>query len=274
MPKMDGIETTKIIREMGYTLPVVALTANAVAGQSDIFLANGFDGFISKPIDTRELNAVLCRFIRDKQPREVIEATRREQRRRENEEQDVPAQAVDSSEIARYFVPDVENAIKTINEAYAEIVSNSDADFKVVHSYITAVHGMKSALSNIGEAELSGVALRLEQAGDEKDMAVITEETPAFVEALKFLVEKYSPTNNETVEVSDNDKAYLRDKLLEIETACLAFDIKAAKNALEALQSKPWPHDVNKALDEISVHLLHSAFKKAVASVQETVKII
>ena len=66
MPGMDGIETTKIIRELKYNFPIIALTANAVLGQSEIFLANGFDGFISKPIDIRQLNDSLNRYVRDK----------------------------------------------------------------------------------------------------------------------------------------------------------------------------------------------------------------
>ena len=74
MPEMDGIETTKKMRSMGYTQPVVALTANAVVGQSEVFLENGFDGFISKPIDVRQLNTVLKKLVRDKQPPEVLEA--------------------------------------------------------------------------------------------------------------------------------------------------------------------------------------------------------
>jgi len=57
MPGMDGVEAVKIIRGLGYRSPVIALTANAVKGQQEIFLANGFDDFISKPVDTRRLNA-------------------------------------------------------------------------------------------------------------------------------------------------------------------------------------------------------------------------
>jgi signal transduction histidine kinase/ActR/RegA family two-component response regulator/HPt (histidine-containing phosphotransfer) domain-containing protein len=68
MPKMDGMEATNILRGMGYAGPIVALTANAVVGQADIFLRNGFDDFISKPIDLRVLNAVLKKYIRDKHP--------------------------------------------------------------------------------------------------------------------------------------------------------------------------------------------------------------
>ncbi|MCL2011060.1 MAG: ATP-binding protein [Synergistaceae bacterium] len=69
MPEMDGMETTRRIRALGgedpyYAgLPIVALTANAVSGTREMFLENGFDDFLSKPIDTIKLNAVLERWI-------------------------------------------------------------------------------------------------------------------------------------------------------------------------------------------------------------------
>jgi signal transduction histidine kinase/DNA-binding NarL/FixJ family response regulator len=270
MPVMDGMETTKIIRGMGYTRPVVALTANAVVGQSDIFLANGFDGFISKPIDSREMDAALKRFIRDKQPHEVIEAARQEQSKRETEASQNPASEIkDVSEMGKFFVLDAGNAIKVIEEVFAKL-----PDAKALDSYIIAVHGMKNVLANIGEAELSGVAHRLEQAGNEQDLAVITEKTSAFIDALRSLIDKYKPVNNdETTEISGEDTVYLRDKLLAIKTACGAFDITAAKKALDDLRQKTWPGYVNEILNEISVHLLHSAFKKAAAAAVNALKV-
>jgi len=66
MPLMDGVETTKLLREMNYNSPIVALTADAVAGQSEMFINNGFDDFISKPIDIRQMDRVLNKFILDK----------------------------------------------------------------------------------------------------------------------------------------------------------------------------------------------------------------
>ncbi len=63
---MDGMEATKELRSIGYNSPIIALTANAVVGQQDIFIASGFDGYISKPIDIRQLNDVLNKFIRNK----------------------------------------------------------------------------------------------------------------------------------------------------------------------------------------------------------------
>jgi len=241
-------------------------------------LANGFDGFISKPIDSRELDATLGRLIRDKQPREVIEATRREQRKREAEKPDGPDDSdnglPDLSELKKYFVMDAEKKLKVIEKVYADLPT---ADAKTVRSYITAVHGMKSALADIGEAELSAVALKLEKAGDQGNFAVTTEETPAFMDALRFLIDEYSSANipattDEITEISESDAVYLRDKLIALKTACQAFDITAAKDALGDLHHKTWPRYVNAILDEISMHLLHSAFSKAAALAETTAK--
>jgi CheY-like chemotaxis protein/nitrogen-specific signal transduction histidine kinase len=66
MPDMDGIETVSIIRRLGYKHPIAAFTANAASGQADVFLANGFDAFISKPVDLRLLNDILNKLVRDK----------------------------------------------------------------------------------------------------------------------------------------------------------------------------------------------------------------
>jgi CheY-like chemotaxis protein len=66
MPGIDGIETAKILRGMEYNHPIVALTANALKGQVELFMSNGFSGFMSKPIDINRLNSYLVRFIKDK----------------------------------------------------------------------------------------------------------------------------------------------------------------------------------------------------------------
>lgn len=63
MPNLDGIETTQKLRKMGYKKPIVALTANALTGDSEMFTENGFDNYISKPIDVRRLNEILLYYI-------------------------------------------------------------------------------------------------------------------------------------------------------------------------------------------------------------------
>ena len=71
MPKMDGIETTKKLRELGYTGFIIALTANALVGNDKMFENNGFDGFIPKPIDINQINTILNKFVRDMHPEEA-----------------------------------------------------------------------------------------------------------------------------------------------------------------------------------------------------------
>jgi signal transduction histidine kinase/CheY-like chemotaxis protein len=66
MPVMDGMKAVKELRTMGYKPPIIALTANAVVGKQDVFISNGFDGYNSKPIDIRQLNDALNKYIRNK----------------------------------------------------------------------------------------------------------------------------------------------------------------------------------------------------------------
>jgi signal transduction histidine kinase/DNA-binding response OmpR family regulator/HPt (histidine-containing phosphotransfer) domain-containing protein len=102
MPEMDGMEATKIIRGLGYKNPIVALTANALVGQDTVFLENGFDGFVSKPIDIRQLNKALNEFIRDRHPAETVEAARQLKIKLDNKTPELP----DLSQIKALVVDD------------------------------------------------------------------------------------------------------------------------------------------------------------------------
>ena len=68
MPEIDGIETLNVLKKLdGYKLPpIVALTANAIAGMKEKYLEAGFDDYLSKPINRNELNRVVNRFFRKK----------------------------------------------------------------------------------------------------------------------------------------------------------------------------------------------------------------
>lgn len=67
MPGMDGVEAMKRIRSDEHRLksnmPIVALTANAVSTAREMFLSEGFDGFVSKPIDLAELERVMRKVL-------------------------------------------------------------------------------------------------------------------------------------------------------------------------------------------------------------------
>jgi signal transduction histidine kinase len=67
MPGMNGIEAVEKIRaistDYARTVPIIALTANAVAGNEQMFLSSGFQAFLSKPINTAKLNEIVCRWV-------------------------------------------------------------------------------------------------------------------------------------------------------------------------------------------------------------------
>jgi CheY-like chemotaxis protein len=68
MPGMDGIETAGRIRrldsEYAQKIPIIALTANAIQGTDDLFYANDFQAFLSKPIDVMQLDSVVRKWVR------------------------------------------------------------------------------------------------------------------------------------------------------------------------------------------------------------------
>ena len=191
MPLMDGIEAVKIIRGMGYNRPIVALTANAMAGQAQMFLENGFDAFISKPIDSRKLNAILKEFIRDKHPAEVVEAARQEQTQKNVKGKEGSAEKKKKlTELEEIFLIDAGNAVNLLEKLYAKI---NDLDGKDKELYRVTVHGSKNTLNNIGETRLSETARKLEQAVKENDLAAMSKDTPALIEELKALIERMGP---------------------------------------------------------------------------------
>ena len=69
MQELNGMELMKLLRGLeGYNLPkIVALTANAVAGAREYYINEGFDEYLSKPIDTQELDKIIAKFFKNKQ---------------------------------------------------------------------------------------------------------------------------------------------------------------------------------------------------------------
>ena len=72
MPEMDGIAAMQILRGLGYTKPIVALTANAFVDQEEHFLQSGFDAFLAKPIKSEQLYALLERYIINKPEADAV----------------------------------------------------------------------------------------------------------------------------------------------------------------------------------------------------------
>ena len=65
MPKMSGKETLVKLKQInGFNIPVIALTANAITGVREMYLKEGFDEYISKPIDINELDRIIEKYFK------------------------------------------------------------------------------------------------------------------------------------------------------------------------------------------------------------------
>jgi signal transduction histidine kinase/DNA-binding response OmpR family regulator len=267
MPKMDGIEAAKIIRGMGYKEPIVALTANALAGQAEVFFNNGFDGYISKPIDIRQLNATLNKLVRDKQPSSVVEEAKRQKESLFN----AGHYSSLNRQLVEFFLRDARKSALILETIYANKGRRSDD----LSMFIINIHGMKSALANIGKDELSDHAARLEQAGRDKNIKYILSELPSFLERLSDVVSKLESEDNAAkgeVNPDDSDPQFLKEKLLGIRSSCLIYNKKAAKNLLTEIKGKTWPLSTAEMLSNISEYLLHSEFDEIVKSIDGFLK--
>ena len=267
MPRMDGVEVTKLIREYGYTHPIIALTANALAGQAEMFQKNGFDDFISKPIDTRHLNTIVIKYIRNKQPADVLEKARQEQAEFDKKNALTENQQV-KAQLAAIFARDAERAAAVLET----ILKNNFQEENDLQLFVINIHAMKSALANIGESELSATAGKLEQAGRDNEINVMLSEAGFFIENLRKVIEKYRPKEDESAllaEDSDEMLDYLREKLSVIKSACLVLGKKNIKAALNELNEKKWSQKTKAFLDKTGEYLLHSEFDKIIALVDE-----
>ena len=258
MPEMDGIEATRIIRELGYAGTIIALTANALVGNDEMFKKNGFDEFLSKPIDIRMLDAMLNEFICKRKPTEVVEEARRQK-----PETNLLHSLNDGGRLSKIFVQDAKKIVVKIENLIEKKSNMSDDD---LHIFTINVHAMKSALASIGENKASAAALNLEEAGRAKDKKTVLDKTPAFIDLLKAVIEKTEPKKEEadkTVTEDDEDGDFLRSKAQVILAACEEYNQKVAKDALKELKLKNWSAAKTELLDEISQHLLHGDFEEA-----------
>jgi signal transduction histidine kinase/ActR/RegA family two-component response regulator len=270
MPEMDGIETTKLLRELGYSEPIVVLTANAVAGQAEMFLRSGFDDYISKPIDVRQLDVILNRLVRDKQPPEVIEVARSQIYGC------TPGMAdtADDSNLALaalryidglnaddavsamgglYYV--YEKSVKLTARLLPDTIKRMDKELSegTVKGFTTEVHGLKSVLRNIGALPLGSKAERLEKAAIDGDMGFCNENYPPFKESLEVFHKKLSDAvfSETAVQKGKIDKDTLLKTLDEVKSAAGGYDAIRAIDALSPLLDLSYSDEVDILLEKV-----------------------
>ena len=190
MPVMDGIETMKRLRELKVSAKIIALTANAILGVRDELLGKGFDEYLSKPIQFRELDKILKRFI----PAEKI-VTKTEE---ECGQEDIPLSLeemlpmIDVALGLEHCYGDKDIYVEVLRILYDEADSQladlqkfwQEKDYK---NYIIQIHSLKTQLLNIGYSSLAEDARALETAGKEERYDFIEENQDAFLKEYRAL---------------------------------------------------------------------------------------
>jgi PAS domain S-box-containing protein len=256
MPQMDGIETTQKIRELGYTGTIIALTANAISGASKMFFDNGFDDFISKPIDLRNLNAALNKFIRDRYRNEHPEVVESSATFTETTDGEMDKEL--RKKLVKFFIKDAESALEILKKA------SSESDFKLLG--VTA-HGMKSACGNVGLSGLSEEAKLLEFSAKNKDTAIIDDKLPPFItalsQALENLKEEIEEKEKPIEEKVADDSVNISSTLTVIAEACDNYDETIAEPLADGLTKGSYEPKTKEAIDKINELIMFAEFEDA-----------
>ena len=192
MPEMDGAEAVKIIRQMGVTSPIIALTANAVTGARELLLASGMNDFLSKPIIKSSFISILKNWIPAgkliEPPAVIGEAETDINRELWHNIKQIKGLSVHTGleRVAGQrdiYEKSLELTIKGIEKSeknLGEFLAAGD-----LHNFTIEVHGIKSSLANIGAMELSARAYELELASERKDAAFCALHLPSFLREIK-----------------------------------------------------------------------------------------
>lgn len=191
MPVMDGVETLHMIRAMegnpSADIPIIALTANAVAGAREFYLNEGFQDYLTKPIDADKFENMLIQYL----PDNVVYLTQGEHVDRDYEKENAEL-ASDVRESQLYVIGfNIRNGLKYMGGDKA-LYSKVLHDFHLIlqekeqalrdflnkgdmHGYAIIVHSLKGNARNLGADGLADEAFELEKmskAGRREDVEV------------------------------------------------------------------------------------------------------
>ncbi|MCL2366804.1 MAG: ATP-binding protein [Oscillospiraceae bacterium] len=150
MPNLSGTETMHALRDLGYTEPIVLLTADAFLGQSDEFKNDDFDAFIAKPIQIKQLSALLKEFIPEREDAQSVITDKTDTHSMGQENVNFLQNRDEFyMRLKSYFSRDHKNAAAKLSDAI------NSGDLETAHRL---AHTLKSSAGMIDEIALSRAA--------------------------------------------------------------------------------------------------------------------
>ena len=267
MPHKDGIETLAELRGIkdnpNADTPVICLTANAISGAREQYLAAGFDDYLTKPIDTARLEEMLIRYL----PEDKVDTVNFDEYQA-SEEPDI-SKLPDGFEIEGI---DREVGIEQCGseEDYLSILSIfSDTyvqkrdelqylyDTQDMDNYTVKVHALKSSAFIIGADALGTKAKEMESAGKAGDIDHIRadhdnlmKDYDKIVQGIRKALEGYG-TGKEPGGRTMADQAVIAAAYETIAAAAEDMDIAAIEDAIGELEDYALPDDVNLIIEQI-----------------------
>ena len=188
MPEMDGYEATRRIRasEPNHTIPIVAMTAHAMAGDREKCLAAGMDDYITKPLKVDELKAMLARWLGKIESGE-IEIAPVNAPNNAPVEMNALLKITDNDkeflhELIELYLNDVPPRLAVLRAAVA---NQSGPDIR------SEAHSLKGASGNISAQGLQRIFAELEKLGAEENLAntakIMDEAEAEFARVQEFL---------------------------------------------------------------------------------------
>ena len=253
MPGIDGIETLQRMKNLPNNLnqetPVISLTANAISGARQQYIEAGFQDYLTKPIDSEKLEAMIIEYL----PPEKLQTVDENFVAEEKLEESLPEwlKNVDCLNVEdglkncgsvesyldalKVFAQFVISGAKEIANFYKE------SDWK---NYTTKVHALKSSARIIGANELSERAKRLEDAGNSGYINEIERDTDGLLELYIGFDEKLKPLF--PAEENNADKPLIDENSLAeayetLQDAAANFDYDTASFVIESLEDYKIP---------------------------------
>lgn len=199
MPEMDGVETTRVIRRLlgdNGQVPIIALTANAVEGTAEMFISEGMNDFVTKPIEMRDMVFKLRKWL----PQEKIEKKKKKasaplrNMHKDGEggqtTTDIVIEGLDVQK-AMGFLGN-EDLFWSVLKEYYRVIDKKCALIQQYEQkeqwrdYTVEVHALKSASRQIGATDLAYTAEQMEAAGNAENAALIHKITPGMLEEYMF----------------------------------------------------------------------------------------
>ena len=281
MPGMDGVETFKAMTTLEGNkclgTPVIALTANAIAGAKDRYLTLGFHGFLSKPV----VPAQLEKIIRDFLPEDLLEYhepdAKDEARKQRVKKVQLPdIEGIDWDYALLHF-PDTNMVYQTAADFYDSVGFERDEilryydnlDESTLEDYRIKVHGVKSMANTIGATALGGLAKLCEYAARDGDIDRIKVLTPILLDELDQMKSRLAVLSSEVEKPKMEDMDDLFGLLEMLKMAIMTHDSEQADNNMKQIMSFRYDDDIQLKLEHLNLHILNLEDEDAIADIEE-----